>query len=142
MSRLLVTSHVMAALDSLIPIPQPPEHLYGLLGNIPDFDTRRMTVSLGRLVAKYGPIFRLNVLSKYIIVVCSQELVNEICDEKRFGKKLAILKEIGLALHDGMITADTTDHVSYTRQISATRHPVILIEAVHANRTGNLHTSF
>jgi len=109
---------IMAGPDGLMPIPQPPEHLYGLLGSIPDIDTRRMTVSLARLVAEYGPIFKLNVLSKCIIVVCSQELVNEMCDEKRFGKKLAILKEVGHALHDGMITANTTDRVSHTRRIS------------------------
>ena len=102
----------MAGPDKLVPIPQPPEHLYGLLGNIPDIDSKRMTASLARLVAEYGPIFKLNVLSKYITVVCSQELVNEMCDEKRFGKKLSILEEIRLALHDGMITANTTDHVS------------------------------
>ena len=92
-------------------IPQPPEHFFGLLGNIPDIDRRRISVSLGKHVTKYGPIFKLNVLSKYLIILASQELVNEVCDEQRFKKTMSALKEVSRAIGDGMITAETSNPV-------------------------------
>lgn len=35
-----------------------------------------------------GPIFRLHIGSKPVVVVSSQQFVNEACDEKRFHKTL------------------------------------------------------
>lgn len=41
-----------------------------------------------------------------MIFVSSYELVNEVCDEKRFGKTIgAVLKEVRAAVHDGLFTA-------------------------------------
>lgn len=98
--------------DDLLTIPQPPEHLFGMLGNLPDIDRKRMTLSLLKLADIYGPIFKLNVLSQNVIVVSSQALTSEICDESRFGKFLSIPKEVRWAFGDGMITANTHEHVS------------------------------
>jgi cytochrome P450/NADPH-cytochrome P450 reductase len=40
------------------------------------------------LAREYGPIYLLQVLGGDVMIVGSQELVNELCDESRFDKML------------------------------------------------------
>ncbi|KAL2014367.1 hypothetical protein VTN00DRAFT_1892 [Thermoascus crustaceus] len=86
------------------PIPGP----WGvpLLGNIYDLDKDQPSHSLGRLADTYGPIFRLNTLGRVRVFVSSHELVDELCDEERFAKKVSGgLGEIRNGVHDGLFTA-------------------------------------
>ena len=54
-----------------------------------------------------GPIFKLSLGGEYRIFINNYELLNEVCDEKRFTKKVAgALGQLRNAIHDGLITAD------------------------------------
>src|SRR4051794_39361648 len=70
----------------LAPIPQPKPD--PLLKNLKDMDPNEPVQGLMRLAQTYGPIFRLSLPERDMIVVSSQELVNELCDEQRFDKKV------------------------------------------------------
>ncbi|KAG6017145.1 hypothetical protein E4U43_002204 [Claviceps pusilla] len=86
-----------------VPIPQPPG--LPLVGNLGEF-TSSPVQDLTRLADTYGPIFRLNLVSRSTVIVSSNELVNEICDEKRFHKTLqATLRIVREGVHDGLFTA-------------------------------------
>src|SRR5215212_2851078 len=90
------------------PIPQPKTK--PLLGNLPDIDGERATLSLMELAREYGPIFQLDLLGRYLIVVSSHELVDELCDERRFDKMLhGPLRELREFAGDGLFTADTAE---------------------------------
>jgi cytochrome P450/NADPH-cytochrome P450 reductase len=69
------------------PIPQPKPHF--LLGNAPDIDPHNSIESLMRLARENGPIFRLKVPGSEFIVATSQAIVNELCDERNFDKRLS-----------------------------------------------------
>ena len=89
-------------------IPQPKPHL--LLGNAPDLDRHAPILSLMQLAKEYGPIFRLQVPAQEMIIVSSQELVNELCDEKRFDKKVhASIQNARGTGGDGLFTAHTEE---------------------------------
>lgn len=90
-------------------IPQP--HPTPLLGNIPDIKHAGGLLGLMRLADRYGPIFRLTAPPDHeLVIVSSQELVDDLCDESRFDKAVT-----GPLLHvrdfagDGLFTADTDD---------------------------------
>jgi cytochrome P450/NADPH-cytochrome P450 reductase len=68
-------------------IPQPKPHF--LLGNAPDIDPHNSVESMMRLARENGPIFRLKVPGSEFIVATSQAIVNELCDEQRFDKRLS-----------------------------------------------------
>ena len=86
-------------------IPQPPQHLFGLLGNIPDVDSSFLPKDMWRLQKIYGPIMKLK-LGLDRVFVGSQPLVNEICDPTRFEKIPAnALLEVRALTGDGLFTA-------------------------------------
>ena len=86
-------------------IPQPPEHLFGLLGNLPDVEPTFPVRSYWKLKDLYGPCFKLN-LERPTILVGSQELVNEACDQDRFIKvPTRALAELRPMLGDGLFSA-------------------------------------
>ncbi|EPE27540.1 Cytochrome P450 [Glarea lozoyensis ATCC 20868] len=88
-----------------LPIPQPPTHLFGLLGNIPEMDPSFPARSFWRLNQLYGPIVKLS-LKTPTILLSSQEFVNEVCDESRFEKYPgSLLVEVRPLLGDGLFTA-------------------------------------
>ncbi|CAF1180573.1 unnamed protein product [Rotaria sp. Silwood1] len=90
------------------PIPQPPERF--LLGNLNELDTNNFLQSLERLQKLYGSIYRLNILGRKVVVVSSQELVNAVCDESKFDKKVAeALLQIRALAGDGLFTAHTSE---------------------------------
>ena len=58
----------------------------------------------------YGEIFRLTFLKTNVIVVSSQELINFVCDESKFDKKIASgLLELRNAGGDGLFPAHTSE---------------------------------
>src|SRR5260370_29486060 len=74
-----------------IPGPKPAP----VVGNIPDLDSHAPLQSMMKLAREYGPIFRLELPGREMIVVSSQELVNELCDQQRFDKKVhAALRQV------------------------------------------------
>lgn len=93
------------AQDTMTPrIPQPP--LRPFIGNLPELDTDAPVQSLMRLARTYGPFFRMRILDRTFYVASSQELVNELCDESRFNKRVhPPLKEIRAFAGDGLFTA-------------------------------------
>ncbi|EKG19175.1 Cytochrome P450 [Macrophomina phaseolina MS6] len=86
------------------PIPQPPGLPF--FGNAGDFDAAYPLGTLIHMAETYGHIFRYVLAGSPRVVVCSQALVNEVCDEKRFMKKVAAgLEEVRNGIHDGLFTA-------------------------------------
>ncbi|KAF7535706.1 hypothetical protein G7Z17_g13162 [Cylindrodendrum hubeiense] len=90
-------------MSELVPIPQPRG--LPLIGNLGEFTTSPMA-DLVRLADIYGPIYRVQLGSKSIILVGSNALINEICNEKRFHKSLkTVLGIVREGVHDGLFTA-------------------------------------
>ena len=85
-------------------IPQPRP--LPILGNLPDIDANASMQSFMRLAEAHGPIFRLTLGGRTITFLGSQELVNEVCDESRFSKKvhrpLEVIRDFA---GDGLFTA-------------------------------------
>jgi cytochrome P450/NADPH-cytochrome P450 reductase len=92
------------------PIPQPPG--YPVLGNL--FDIRGADTpiqALMKLARQYGPIFRLRVGPRSLVVVSGFDLVDEICDDERFDKMLgAGLINARSVAGDGLFTSWTQEH--------------------------------
>jgi cytochrome P450/NADPH-cytochrome P450 reductase len=90
------------------PIPQPKPD--PILKNLKDLDPKGPVQGLMRLARIFGPIFRLSFADSDMLVVSSQALVNELCDEKRFDKRVhAPLKAIRALAGDGLFTAYTQE---------------------------------
>jgi cytochrome P450/NADPH-cytochrome P450 reductase len=85
-----------------IPQPRPVP----VLGNLPDIDTSAPIQSMMRLAQAHGPIFRLAIGGRSLVVLGSQELVDDACDEARFAKKVhKPLEMIRDFAGDGLFTA-------------------------------------
>jgi cytochrome P450/NADPH-cytochrome P450 reductase len=85
-------------------IPGPPG--LPIVGNMSDIDSENPIKSLCTLSAKYGPIWRFNLAGAERIVIASQALMNEVCDEERFSKIVAAaLEQVRNGIHDGLFTA-------------------------------------
>ncbi|WP_213958141.1 cytochrome P450 [Variovorax sp. dw_954] len=85
-------------------VPQPPMKL--LLGNIGELDSKAPIQSMMRLAREYGGIYKLTLAGKDVHVVSSQALVDELCDESRFVKRISgPLKHIRDFAGDGLFTA-------------------------------------
>lgn len=91
-----------------VPIPQPPTR--PVVGNLPDIDSSQGILGLSEVVEQYGPIVRIQFFNRSIVVISSQQLVNEVCDESRFGKVVGVaLRQVRDFAGDGLFTADTQD---------------------------------
>ncbi|KAL0944912.1 bifunctional p-450-like protein [Colletotrichum truncatum] len=87
-----------------VPIPEPSG--LPLLGNINEIDPEFPLGSMISLADQYGEVYRLRFPGRTIVVVSTQALVNETCDEKRFKKSVnSALNEIRDGVHDGLFTA-------------------------------------
>lgn len=86
------------------PIPSPSGLPF--IGNAFDIDPREQVASMEHLADVYGPIYKLRIGGDDIVVISDYELYDELCDEKKFQKTVAIgLKRVRDGLHDGLFTA-------------------------------------
>ncbi|KDQ16558.1 hypothetical protein BOTBODRAFT_252416 [Botryobasidium botryosum FD-172 SS1] len=86
------------------PIPSPPGIPF--VGNIHDIENEVPLRSTHLLAQKYGPIFQLNILGNTMTWCNTHELIDEICDEKRFHKLVAgPLNQIRNGTGNGLFTA-------------------------------------
>ncbi|KQP40076.1 cytochrome [Methylobacterium sp. Leaf104] len=91
-------------MTSTATIPQPRP--LPVIGNLPDIDAKAPVQSLMRLARAHGPIYRLSLGGRTLTLVSSHDLVNEVCDEARFGKKLSrALEMVRDFAGDGLFTA-------------------------------------
>jgi cytochrome P450/NADPH-cytochrome P450 reductase len=90
-------------------IPEPKGKLPGL-GHSLLIDAKAPVQSLLALSKELGDIYRLQLPGGELLVVSSQHLVDELCDESRFDKKVsgALYNIRDIAL-DGLFTAKTTE---------------------------------
>jgi cytochrome P450/NADPH-cytochrome P450 reductase len=90
-------------------LPEPKGKLPGL-GHSLLIDAAAPVQSLLAMSKELGEIYRLRVPGGSLLVVSSQRLVDELCDESRFDKKVSgalyNIREIAL---DGLFTAKTTE---------------------------------
>ncbi|MFO1079545.1 MAG: cytochrome P450 [Reyranellaceae bacterium] len=85
-------------------IPQPP--LKPLVGNLGELDSAAPIQSFMALARTYGPFYKLRILDHDVHVASSQELVDELCDETRFEKRIGgALQEVRAFSGDGLFTA-------------------------------------
>ncbi|OCH86408.1 bifunctional P-450/NADPH-P450 reductase [Obba rivulosa] len=86
------------------PIPSPPRIPF--LGNVTALDKDLPFQSMNLLAKQYGEVYQLTIVSRKILVVNSQRLVNEVSDERRFRKMIGGgLAEVRRATGDGLFTA-------------------------------------
>jgi cytochrome P450/NADPH-cytochrome P450 reductase len=77
-------------------------------GSLLDLQGDTPLLNLLELAKIYGPIFRLEIAGRNMIVVSSFELVNEVCDDHRFDKMLGPgLLQARVIVGDGLFTAWT-----------------------------------
>lgn len=93
---------------TLTRIPEPRR--IPIMGNLHLMDTTAPIQSIEKIAKDFGGIWRLTILKNNLVIITSQELVNEICDESRFDKKISRPLEIMRAIvGDGLFTAKTTE---------------------------------
>jgi cytochrome P450 / NADPH-cytochrome P450 reductase len=98
-----------------VPIPQPPPSF--LLGNLPDMDPNFPSRSLQRMADLYGEIYQLQFPGRRVIVISSQKLVNEVCDQERFFKEPnKVLQVVRDLTSDGLFTAAHEDGPTMKRE--------------------------
>ena len=91
---------IKAIPTTLARIPQPPS--YPGIGNVLDIDPDDPIASIVGLHDKYGPIIALKFPTITEILVGSQELVHELCDQERFKKDVGgALEEVRRVAGDG-----------------------------------------
>nr|7P6L_A Chain A, Bifunctional cytochrome P450/NADPH--P450 reductase [Thermothelomyces thermophilus ATCC 42464]7P6L_B Chain B, Bifunctional cytochrome P450/NADPH--P450 reductase [Thermothelomyces thermophilus ATCC 42464]7P6L_C Chain C, Bifunctional cytochrome P450/NADPH--P450 reductase [Thermothelomyces thermophilus ATCC 42464]7P6L_D Chain D, Bifunctional cytochrome P450/NADPH--P450 reductase [Thermothelomyces thermophilus ATCC 42464] len=87
-----------------VPIPGPPG--LPLVGNALAFDSELPLRTFQEFAEEYGEIYRLTLPTGTTLVVSSQALVHELCDDKRFKKPVAAaLAEVRNGVNDGLFTA-------------------------------------
>src|SRR5690606_14703642 len=100
----LLTGQGATVLSPSATIPQPP--LKPIIGNLAEIDSTSPVQSLMRLAKRYGSFFKLEIFRRQVYIASSQELVNELCDETRFDKKVHLpLEELRALGGDGLFTA-------------------------------------
>ncbi|KIJ52228.1 hypothetical protein M422DRAFT_243833 [Sphaerobolus stellatus SS14] len=92
-------------MTTISPIPQPPT--LPIIGNAHMIDKEVPMNTFLNLAKKYGPIYQLTFPGPSTTVyVCNHELVNQVCDQKRFVKNpKGALLEVRHLLGDGLFTA-------------------------------------
>lgn len=89
-------------------VPQPP--LKPIIGNLAELQGGAPIQAMMGLARTYGPFFKLKILDREFYVASSQELVDELCDESRFGKRVGgALQEIRAVAGDGLFTAHSDE---------------------------------
>ncbi len=89
-------------------IPEPPETF--LLGHLLTLSAATPVQDMWRLARELGPIYRMEMRGRVVIVLSGYDLVNEVCDEKRFDKSirggLRLVRRFG---GDGLFTSKTEE---------------------------------
>jgi cytochrome P450/NADPH-cytochrome P450 reductase len=89
-------------------VPQPP--LKPIVGNLAEIRGDSPIQSLMGLARTYGGFFKLTVFDRDVYIASSQELVNELCDETRFSKRVqGALQHIRAVAGDGLFTAHSDE---------------------------------
>ena len=97
----------MADSNKLAPIPKPDGKPF--VGNVLSVDASAPLQSLKQLADEQGPIFWLDMMGTPIVFVSGADLVEELCDEKRFDKSVrGPLRKLRVIGGDGLFTGDTT----------------------------------
>ena len=80
-----------------------------LLGNLLDLNTPNPMDKLIEWGREFGPIYRLQVPGNDRVVVSGADLVEEICDDTRFGKQLGAGLKAGQdgQTSQGLFTSET-----------------------------------
>ena len=98
----------MSATNPLDPIPHPPKK--PVVGNMLSIDSAAPIQNLVQLAKELGPIYWLDMMGAQMIIVSGHDLVDELCDEKRFDKSLrGSLRRVRTIAGDGLFTADTKE---------------------------------
>lgn len=98
----------MASGNALSPIPHPPKK--PVVGNMLSVDATAPVQDLARKAKELGPIFWLDMMGQPLVIVSGFDLVDELCDEKRFDKAVrGPLRRVRAIAGDGLFTADTTE---------------------------------
>src|SRR5579875_2000622 len=96
------------AVAQLEPIPQPPAK--PVVGNLLDLDAEMPILTAMELARTYGPIFQLTMPKRTLVFVSGHRLVDELCDESRFDKKVwTPLRNVRTFAGDGLFTAWTDE---------------------------------
>jgi cytochrome P450 / NADPH-cytochrome P450 reductase len=95
--------------ENLEPIPQPPGKF--IVGNLPDVKGDVPILELMRLAREHGPIYQLTFPGgRQSVVVSGFRLVDEVCDQTRFDKKIGGgLQSVRTFTGDGLFTAYTQE---------------------------------
>ncbi len=94
--------------EQFAPIPQPPR--WPLVGHTLKISAETTIADFVRLARDYGPIYQLEFPGRKVIIVSSFELVDELCNEQRFDKKVHTgLQHIRAFTGDGLFTAYTQE---------------------------------
>ncbi|MEM8754597.1 MAG: cytochrome P450, partial [Pseudomonadota bacterium] len=89
-------------------IPTPPKT--PVVGNMFSLNMEAPLQSLMELTREYGPIFKLDMMGKPLIVASGAEIVDELCDESRFDKAVrGSLRRVRTIAGDGLFTGDTQE---------------------------------
>ena len=89
-------------------IPQPPGKFY--IGNLLDLGATTQIQDMMKFARQYGPIYELDFIDVPFVVTSSFDLVDELCDESRFDKKISgALKQVRAFAGDGLFTAYTKE---------------------------------
>jgi cytochrome P450/NADPH-cytochrome P450 reductase len=87
-------------------IPQPPA--YPIIGHLSYLRPPHPVQNIMALAREYGPIYRLHIPDQKLVIISSQVLVNQVCDERRFHKNLGTsLRKLRPAFGDALSTAWT-----------------------------------
>ncbi|PSR72167.1 hypothetical protein PHLCEN_2v11959 [Hermanssonia centrifuga] len=94
------------------PIPSPPTVPF--LGYAASIDKEVPLNSFNLLAKQYGEIYELNMFGRKLIIISSQNLVNEVSDEKRFRKMISPwVWEVRSAIGDALFTADVPKETNW-----------------------------
>ncbi|MEM6618864.1 MAG: cytochrome P450, partial [Pseudomonadota bacterium] len=89
-------------------IPMPDK--MPVVGNMLSIDKDAPLQDMMRLTRELGPIFRMDMMGTPILIVSGHDLVDELCDEKRFDKAVrGSLRRVRAIGGDGLFTGDTQE---------------------------------
>ena len=89
-------------------IPMPSKK--PVVGNMLSVDKDQPLQSLMGLTRELGPIIRMDMMGTPLVIASGHELVDELCDEKRFDKAVrGSLRRVRAIGGDGLFTGDTQE---------------------------------